>query len=130
MAYYNRSGNDWSDGDVIPGFHLLDRASAVDILDLGGQGLTSLCWVSDLYRGGGDDDAGSTSGLSTVRFVNLSGPQRPRLLEKWSNRTGLEMTCTYKSSFSFYSEDEAQGTPWTTKLPFPLLCVSQTVMVD
>ncbi|UKZ54352.1 hypothetical protein TrVGV298_008160 [Trichoderma virens] len=131
VAYYNRSGNDWSDGDVIPGFHLLDRASAVDILDLGGQGLTSLCWVSDLYHGGGDDnDARSTSGLSTVYFVNLSGPQHPGLLEKWSNGTGLETTCTYKSSFSFYSEDAAQGTPWATKLPFPLLCVSQTVMVD
>ncbi|KHO11707.1 CorA-like Mg2+ transporter [Metarhizium robertsii ARSEF 23] len=128
--YYNRSGNDWSDGDLIPGFNLLDRTSAVDILDLGGHVLTSLCWVSDLYRGGGDDDAGSTSGLSTVRLVNLLGPQRPGLLEKWSNGTGLETTCTYKSSFSFYSEDEAQGTPWTTKLPFPLLCVSQTVMVD
>ncbi|KAK8922719.1 hypothetical protein VCV18_006778 [Metarhizium anisopliae] len=80
--YYNRSGNDWSDGDLIPGFNLLDRTSAVDILDLGGHFLTSLCWVSDLYRGGGDDDAGSTSGLSTVRFVNLLGPQRPGLLEK------------------------------------------------
>ncbi|UKZ71160.1 uncharacterized protein TrAtP1_012121 [Trichoderma atroviride] len=130
VAYYNRSGNDWSDGDVIPGFHLLDRASAVDVLDLGGQGLTCLCWVSDLYRGGGDDAAGSTSGLSTVYFVNLSGPQHPGLLEKWSNGTGLETACTYKSSFSFYSEDAAQGTPWATKLPFPLLCVSQTVMVD
>ncbi|KAF5137043.1 Mono(ADP-ribosyl)transferase SpvB [Metarhizium anisopliae] len=102
VVYYNRWGNDWSDGGVIPGFHLLDRASAVDILDLGGQALTSLCWVSNLFRGGGgDDDAGSASGLSTVRFVNLSGPQRPGLLEKWSNGVGLEATWTYKSSFAY-----------------------------
>lgn len=130
VAYYNRSGNDWNDGDVIAELQLLDRASAVDILDLGGQGLTSLCWVSDLYRGGGGDDVGSTSGLSTVYYMNLSGQQRPGLLEKWSNGTGLETTFTYKSSFSFYSEAAAQGTPWTTKLPLPVLCVSQTVMVD
>jgi RHS repeat-associated protein len=125
VVYYNRSGNDWSDGHTVPSFHSLDDASAVDVLDLGAQGGACLCWISDrnASRSGG-------SGLSTVRYVNLSGPQRPGLLERWSNGLGLETTFTYRPSSSFYVDDEIRGTPWATKLPFPLLCVAQTVTVD
>lgn len=124
VVYYNRSGNSWSKGHPVPSFPPLNSVSAVDVLDLGGRGTPCLCWTSDLHGNARSD------GLSTVRYVDLMARKRPGLLERWSNGIGSEATFTYRSSFSFYREDQRQGTPWTTKLPFPIQCVDRTVTVD
>ncbi|KAL7932808.1 hypothetical protein V8C35DRAFT_73008 [Trichoderma chlorosporum] len=123
VVYYNRSGNNWSEGHVIPFFPSLSRVSAVDVLDLGGRGTACLCWTSDLHSTAED-------GLGMVRFVDLMGKRRPGLLKKWSNGIGSETTFTYRSSFSFSREDESQGRSWSTRLPFPLQCVDHAVTVD
>ncbi|KAK3344480.1 hypothetical protein B0T25DRAFT_509804, partial [Lasiosphaeria hispida] len=123
VVYYNLSGNGWSEGYVISSFPSLDGVSAVDVLDVGGRGTACLCWMSDLYPN-------TASGLGTVRFVDLMGRERPGLLKSWSNGIGSETEFTYRSSFSFYREDEDQGRPWSTRLPFPLQCVDRAVILD
>lgn len=123
IVYYNRCGNDWSEGNPVPCFPSLDQVSAVDVLDLAGQGTACLCWMSDIYSNG-------SSGLGTVRFVDLMGKRRPGVLKKWSNGIGCETEFTYRSSFLFRREDESKGNPWSTRLPFPLQCVDRVVTVD
>lgn len=122
-VYYNRCGNSWSEGYAVRSFPSLDHTSLVDVLDLRGLGTPCLCWMSDLRRN-------SSNGLATVRFIDLMAKKRPGLLAKWSNGTGSETTFAYKSSFAFYRDDDLQGKPWTTKLPFPIQCVAETVTVD
>jgi RHS repeat-associated protein len=124
IVYYNESGNSWSDGSIIPSFPPLDRVSAVDVLDLFGQGTPCLCWTSDLHS------TVESGGLGTVHFVDLMGRQRPGLLTTWSNGVGCETTFSYESSFSYYRRGEQQGRPWSTKLPFPMQCVAKVVTVD
>jgi RHS repeat-associated protein len=48
----------------------------------------------------------------------------------YSNSMGKSVSLTYKSSTKFYLADKAAGTPWATKLPFPVQCLERVTTTD
>ncbi|KAJ5666840.1 hypothetical protein N7462_011249 [Penicillium macrosclerotiorum] len=116
QVYINQAGNRWSKPLVLPQMPALTDVASAFTLDLLGRGTACLCW-NDLARG-------------TLKYIDLAGGTKPHLLRRYHNGMGAYRTVTYQPSTYFYLADEAAGTPWTTRLPFPVHCVSQITMQD
>ncbi len=43
---------------------------------------------------------------------------------------GKECFMEYRPSTFFYLKDKNAGIPWITKLPFPVQCVSEVIVID
>jgi RHS repeat-associated protein len=65
-----------------------------------------------------------------LRYIDLMGGQKPHLLIKTLNNLGAETLINYASSTKFYLADKAAGTPWITKIPFPIHCVEKVTVSD
>ncbi|KAL3467024.1 hypothetical protein BJX64DRAFT_284173 [Aspergillus heterothallicus] len=119
--YFNLAGNRWSEGVVIPNFPALDAVSSVFTLDLLGKGTSCLCWSGPVASG---------TTPSTLRYAELTHGTKPYLLHRYTNGIGSRTTVSYQPSTKYYLDDEQSGNPWTTRLPFPVHCVSQVVTED
>jgi RHS repeat-associated protein len=116
----NQSGNRWSDARVLPPLpHLADPAE-VDVVDLLGNGTACLVWSSPL----------PADRAAPLRYVDLMSGKKPYLLERIVNNLGGETRLGYTSSTAFYRADAAAGTPWVTRLHFPVHCLSRVETVD
>jgi RHS repeat-associated protein len=111
----NEAGNSWSDAQLISNFPPTDDLSAVTAVDLFGNGTGCLVWSSPLPQ-----DAGYP-----MRYIDLMSGQKPHLLVAIKNNMGSETRLQYASSTQFYLDDLAAGTPWITKLPFPVQVVER-----
>lgn len=120
QLYFNQSGNAWSEQRLLSTFPRIDNLSAVSTVDLLGNGTACLVWSSPL-----PGDA-----RSTIRYIDLMGGQKPHLLIKTINNLGGETEVTYAPSTKFYLQDKQAGTPWITKLPFPVHCVERVTVRD
>jgi len=118
--YFNQSGNAWSERRILSTFPRIDNLSAVSTVDLLGNGTACLVWSSSL-----PGDA-----RSTIRYIDLMGGQKPHLLIKTINNLGGETEVMYAPSTKFYLQDKQAGTPWITKLPFPVHCVEKVTIRD
>lgn len=118
--YFNQSGNGWSDARPLPGLPALDPLSAVSTVDLLGNGTACLVWSSSL----------PADAKRPVRFVDLMGGQKPHLLISSTNQLGARTRVEYASSTKFYLADQRAGTPWITRLPFPVHVVERVVTDD
>lgn len=116
--YHNLAGNGFS-SSVIHGFPSANRTTNVQVVDLLGKGTACLVWSSKL-----PSDAGRQ-----IRYLDLMG-EKPYLLVKVENNTGLETRLTYTSSSLFYARDKKVGRPWLSQLPFPVHCVEKSEIVD
>ena len=56
--------------------------------------------------------------------------QKPHLLHRTVNNLGAETRIAYASSTKFYLADKAAGTPWVTRLPFPVHVVERVETYD
>ena len=65
-----------------------------------------------------------------MRYVNLMGGQKPHLLVKTINNLGAETRVDYAPSTKFYLLDKRDGTPWITRLPFPVHVVEKVTTYD
>lgn len=119
VLFYKQAGNSWSCGVRILMVPTIDPSS-VFALDLLGSGTACLCWV----------DRSNASDMAQIRFINLIGSNKPHLLRRYSNGQGMETTVSYKASTEFYLRDQADGNPWTTKLPFPVQCLAEIATLD
>ena len=118
--YFNESGNRWSDGERLTGFPAVDDVSAVQVVDLLGNGTACLVWSSPL--------AGHAR--RPMRYVDLMGGQKPHLLVTCVNNLGAETRIEYAPSTRFYLADKLAGKPWITRLPFPVHVVERTETYD
>jgi RHS repeat-associated protein len=118
--YHNQSGNSWSGETTLPDFPALNDSSAVNVVDLLGNGTVCLVWSSPLLS-----DAGRQ-----MRYINLMGSQKPHLLIGVSNNLGAETRIRYASSTKFYLQDREAGTPWVTKLAFPVQVAERVEVFD
>src|SRR5262249_12918074 len=98
----------------------VDSLSKVTAVDLLGNGTACLVWSSSL--------PGSTR--RQVRYVDLMGGQKPHLLVWTRNNLGGETEVQYAPSTKFYLLDERAGTPWVTRLPFPVHVVERVAVKD
>jgi RHS repeat-associated protein len=119
-AWFNQSGNAWSAPTFIAVFPSADMLSTVQAVDLLGTGTACLAWSCPL--------PGESSG--PLRYVDLMGGIKPHLLTGTRNNLGAETRLSYAPSTRFYLADAEAGTPWVTRLPFPVHVVERIETID
>jgi RHS repeat-associated protein len=120
QIYFNQSGNGWSEAKKLDAFPRVDNLSSIQAMDLLGNGTACLVWTSPL--------PGEAS--RPMRYIDLMGGQKPHLLVKTVNNLGAETHVQYTPSTKFYLEDERDGKPWITRLPFPVHVVEKVTVKD
>ncbi|MBS0423447.1 MAG: toxin [Proteobacteria bacterium] len=118
--YLNETGNGWSSARHLQHFPAVDNVGSITVEDLLGRGTACLLWSSPLPREGGRQ----------LRYVDLMCGQKPHLLVSAVNNLGAETRIEYASSTEFYLADKAAGTPWVTRLPFPVHVVKRVETYD
>jgi len=117
---FNQSGNSWSTPNKIAVFPTADKLSNVQVIDLLGTGTVCLVWSSPLPWTAG----------TALRYVDLMGGAKPHLMTHVWNNLGAETRITYAPSTQFYVADKIAGTPWATRLPFPVQVVQRVEVFD
>jgi RHS repeat-associated protein len=117
---FNRSGNSWAEPHRLAVFPTADALSAVQVVDLLGTGTACLVWSSPL----------PAHARAPLLYVDLMGGDKPHLLARTRNNLGAETRLRYAPSTRFYLEDERQGLPWVTRLPFPVHALERVETYD
>ena len=65
-----------------------------------------------------------------MHYIDLMGGQKPHLLLSINNNMGAEIRVQYAASTKFYLADRERGTPWVTRLPFPVYVVERVQTLD
>lgn len=120
QIYLNEMGNAWLGARNLKLFPRVDDLSSVTVADFLGRGTACLLWSSSL-----PGDFGRH-----IRYVDLMCGVKPHLLSQTTNNLGAETRITYASSTQFYLADKAAGTPWVTRLPFPVHVVERVETYD
>ena len=120
QIYLNETGNAWLGVRKLKAFARIDDLSSVTVADFLGSGTACLLWSSSL-----PGDSGRH-----IRYVDLMCGVKPHLLFRTINNLGAETRITYASSTRFYLADKAAGTPWITRLPFPVHVVELVETYD
>ena len=118
--YFNRSGNSLSDALTVDVPVATENLGAVQVADLLGNGTACLVWNSHL----------PADAAHPVRYIDLMSATKPHLLTRMQNNLGGSTEIEYTPSTRFYLQDLAAGTPWITRLPFPVHCVSKVTARD
>jgi RHS repeat-associated protein len=118
--YLNQAGNSWSGGYGLRSFPALDNLEWVHVVDLFANGTACLVWSSPLPLASGRQ----------IEYIDLMGGKKPHLLVSIRNNLGAETAIAYAPSTRFYVQDRLAGTPWVTKLPFPVQVVSHVEHFD
>jgi hypothetical protein len=121
ILWINQSGNGWSEPIEIKGTPPVSDMDAVRLVDLLGTGIAGVLWSAD---------AGGLSRQSMF-FLDFTGGVKPYLLNEMDNHMGALTRVGYRSSISFYLEDEQNPeTRWKTPLPFPVQVVAKVEVID
>jgi Insecticide toxin TcdB middle/N-terminal region len=118
--YFNQSGNGWGVAKLLTHFPAVESVSSAEALDLLANGTACLVWSSPL----------SASAQTPLRYIDLMGGEKPHLLVRVVNNLGAETRVRYAPSTRFYVQDKLAGTPWATRLPFPVQVVEQVETYD
>ncbi len=119
-AWLNLSGNKWSDLVTINPFPATENTSQISVVDLLGNGTACIVWSSPLDK----------YAQNPMQYIDLMGGKKPYIMNGYKNNTGKEVTWEFKSSTWYYLEDKKSARPWVTRLPFPVQCVSKTMVAD
>lgn len=127
-AWLNLSGNRWSLPTALPALPSAALPAQLDVLDLLGTGTACLVWSSGGLPG---------AAPAPLRFVDLMGALRPgqssakpHVLIGYENSMGREVSLRYRPSTQFFLDDRRAGTPWATRLPFPVQCLAEVRTED
>jgi len=118
--YLNQQGNSLSDARQLARIPHTDSLTSVAVVDFLGRGTACLLWSSALP---GDAQR-------SLRYMDLMGGVKPHLLTTVRNNLGVETRIEYASSTQFYLQDKEDGTPWVTRLPFPVHVVTRVETRD
>lgn len=120
-CWMNLSGNAFStipfEIDTFPEIHNQAKISVTDLL---GNGVACIVWSSRLAK-----DA-----TALLKYIDLMSSKKPHIMVFYKNNLGKEVSLEYAPSTKFYIDDKLAGTPWVTKLHFPVHCISQTETRD
>ena len=119
-VFLNETGNAWSSARRVDPFPAVDNLATVDVMDFLGRGTACLTWSSPL-----PGDQGRQ-----LRYIDLMCGRKPHLLDRIVNHAGADTRIEYASSTEFYLADRAAGTPWVTRLPFPVHVVKRVETYD
>jgi RHS repeat-associated protein len=117
FLWRNLAGNGWSAPEKLDFLPTVDGWAGMSVMDLLGTGTACLAGGSPAYS-------------KPLRYVELYHDKKPHLLTSMVNNLGLETRIEYTPSTRYYLDDVAAGTPWATRLPFPVQCVSRVETYD
>ncbi len=117
-AFINHTGNSWSDAHEIDPFVEVSNFGKLSVIDFLGTGTSCIVWSTGLPD------------RISMRYIDLMNSRKPHVLVGYQNNMGKEVTFEYKSSTHFYLKDKKEGTPWITKLPFPVQVVSKAIIEE
>jgi RHS repeat-associated protein len=120
QLYFNQSGNAWGTKYALDHFPRVDGIASATALDLLGNGTACLVWSS----------SNPANASRPMRYIDLMGGQKPHLLVKVTNNLGAETVVEYAPSTKFYVADKLAGTPWVTRLPFPVHVIERVETYD
>jgi RHS repeat-associated protein len=120
QLYFNQSGNGWGSARALNYFPAVNSTSPAMVIDLLGNGTACLVWSSSL--------PGNAS--APMCYIDLMGGQKPHLLVQATNNLGAQTVVCYAPSTKFYVVDKLAGTPWVTRLPFPVQVVERLETFD
>ncbi|AKT43566.1 SpvB/TcaC N-terminal domain-containing protein [Chondromyces crocatus] len=118
--YPNQAGNGLGTGVKFPSMPDHSLHSTLAVLDLLGTGTGCLVWSSPLPG----------FAAAPLRYMDLLAGKKPHLMTSVKNNLGLETRLQYAPSTKFFLQDRAAGTPWVTKLPFPVHVVERVESYD
>lgn len=118
--WFNQSGNRWSARNTITGTPIVTDATSIQCADVFGTGTTTLLCSSDSSGGA----------RHAYRALDVCGGIKPYVLTEMSNNMGATTVVTYAPSTRYYLEDQANGRPWITRLPFPVQVVAKVEAID
>ncbi|KAF1823158.1 SpvB-domain-containing protein, partial [Dissoconium aciculare CBS 342.82] len=119
--YLNESGNGFSTPIALSTMIPHTQNHTLSMIDLFGNGTSCLVWSSDLP---------SHQGQTSLQYIDLTKGLKPHLLCKASNGLGAVSEFSYAPSTSYYLRDKMSGSPWLTRLPFPVHCVDTVAKTD
>ncbi len=120
-VWLNLSGNTWSKTpQTIAPFPKIDNFSNISVIDLLGNGTSCIVWSSLLPQ----------HAEKPLQYIDLMAGKKPCIMNGYQDNMGQEVHLHYKPSTHFYLDDKKAGTPWVTKLPFPMHCVSKVESID
>ena len=118
--WFNQSGNRWSEPKTIPGTPTVSDVDSIQFADVFGTGTATLLWSYDI-RAQPDGN---------YKALDFCGGIKPYVLTEMSNNMGATTRVSYAPSTKYFLEDQANGTPWVTKLPFPVQVVDKVEVID
>jgi RHS repeat-associated protein len=118
--WFNQSGNRWSDTETILGTPIVTDVDSVQLADVYGTGTATLLWSYDY----------SAQPEGNYKALDFCGGIKPYVLNEMSNNMGATTRVSYAPSTRYFLEDQANGTPWITKLPFPVQVVDKVEVID
>jgi RHS repeat-associated protein len=120
-CWLNLSGNAFIQTPFeIEPFPEIYNQSNITVIDLLGNGVACIVWSSNLEK----------HAAAPLRYIDLMGSKKPHIMVAYKNNLGKEVSLEYAPSTKFYIEDKLAGTPWITKLHFPVHLVVKTEMRD
>ena len=118
--WFNQSGNAWSHKQTIVGTPAVNDVGSIQFADVFGTGTTTLLWSYDY--------AAQPEG--NFKALDFCGGVKPYVLTEMNNNLGATTRVRYAPSTKYLLEDQANGTPWLTKLPFPVQVVDKVEVID
>ncbi len=118
--YKNLSGNTWEE-QTLPDALTVNatRQHFIQTVDLLGNGTQCVVVSSNL-----------PAEAQTMRYWELTSGIKPFLLQEINNNMGGLTRLHYAPSTKFYMQDKFKGTPWITKLPFPVQVLEKVETID
>src|SRR5439155_16828475 len=62
--------------------------------------------------------------------LDFCGGVKPYVLTEMDNNMGTTTRVSYAPSTRYFLEDQSSGTPWITRLPFPVQVVDKVEVID
>jgi hypothetical protein len=118
--WFNQSGNRWSVQQTILGTPTVTDVDSLQFADVFGTGTATLVWSYNY--------AGQPEGH--YKALDFCGGVKPYVLTTMENNMGSTTRVSYAPSTRYFLEDQANGTPWITKLPFPVQVVDKVEVID
>jgi RHS repeat-associated protein len=121
FIWLNQQGNSFLETPtIIEAFPDVNDLTRITVADLLGTGLSCIVWSSPLQK-----DANRC-----LKYIDLMNSQKPHILTGYKNNMGKEVELAYTPSTKYYIDDKLNGTPWITRLNFPVHCVSKIITYD
>ncbi len=119
-VWINMAGNGFGEAHEIATLPGVEPYSKVALLDFLGNGTGCIVWSSPLPQ----------HAYAPLRYIDLMGGKKPYLMHTYHSGMGKTTAVTWKPSTQYYLADAAAGTPWATRLPFPVQCIDTITTSD